>query len=81
MTKLELALLGSDQAAARVRQMKAEAYMARPVTGHFPFPGHRTVATVDAQRAAARRREREQRPFLKAMEFGLDPDCLKASKR
>jgi predicted PhzF superfamily epimerase YddE/YHI9 len=52
----------------------------RAATGHMPFAGHRTVATVWAQQAAARKRERERRPFTKAIEFGFEPDSLKVAK-
>lgn len=83
MTKLDLALLGTLEATYRLRDMKmiANATPATAAQGHMPFPGHRTVATVWAQQAAARKRERELRPLLKAMEYGLDPDSLKASAK
>lgn len=78
--KLAEALEGSRQAAETVRFLKRTA-CGQAATGHIPFPGHRTVATVWAQQAAARKRERELRPLMKAMEYGLDPDSLKASER
>lgn len=52
----------------------------RPAIGHMPFPGHRTVATIWNTEAAARKRERELKPHRKAMEYGLDPDSLKAGE-
>lgn len=48
-----------------------------PAVGHMPFPGHRTVATIWAQQAAARKREREHR---KSMDWGFEPDSLKAGE-
>jgi len=86
MTKLEklaAALKGSSDATCRVRCMKALAleYPPSGTTGRFPFPGHRTVATIDAQRAAARKREREIAGHRNAMKYGFDPASLKASGR
>jgi hypothetical protein len=52
----------------------------RPAVGHMPFPGHRTVATIWNTEAAAKKRERELKPFRKAMEYGLEPDSLKGGK-
>jgi len=78
--KLTEALEGSMRATIRLIEMKSEV---RPTaaTGHMPFPGHRTVATVWAQQAAARKRERELGGRRRAMQYGFDPDCLKASER
>lgn len=45
----------------------------RPSVGHMPFTGHRTVATVWAQQAAARKRR-------KSMDFGFDPESLKGGE-
>jgi len=80
MTKLELAMIGSARAAARVRHIKQTACGTAAV-GHIPFPGHRTMATVMAQQAAARRREREVAGHRNAMKYGFDPASLKASGR
>lgn len=52
----------------------------RAAVGHMPFTGHRTVATVWAQQAAASKRNRELAPHRKAMRFGFDPDSLKDGK-
>jgi hypothetical protein len=56
-------------------------YEPRAAVGHMPFPGHRTQAAVRAQQEAAKRRDREREPFRKAMEYGFDPDTLKASEK
>lgn len=65
--------------------MSAQAYIEdddlqpRAAVGHMPFTGHRTVATIWAQQAAASRRNLESQ--RKAIGFGFDPDSLKASER
>lgn len=46
----------------------------RAATGHMPFKGHRTVAGFWAQQAAARKHR-------KVMEWGFDPDSLKAPQQ
>lgn len=52
----------------------------RPAVGHMPFTGHRTVATIWNTEAAARKRERELKPHRKAIEYGFEPDSLKAGE-
>jgi hypothetical protein len=78
--KLATALEGSRQAAIRLIEMKSEVHPTA-ATSHMPFPGHRTMATVWAQQAAARKRERERVGHRGAMQFGFDPASLKASGR
>lgn len=51
--------------------------------GHMPFVGHRTVAQVWAQQTSAKRvtacqAMRTSQSVARAMEFGFDPESLKA---
>lgn len=71
--KIEQAMLGSFEAILRVRKMKESAAHSPPraATGHMPFPGHRTMATVWAQQDAA---------FRRAKDYGFDRESLKKGR-
>ena len=45
---------------------------ARPATGHMPFAGHRTVATIWAYQDAAIKRALDRH----AEEYGFDPKAV-----
>ena len=48
-----------------------------PAVGHMPFPGHRKVSQI--WRAQASAKKREHLLTRRAMEFGFDPESLKAA--